>query len=50
MATEANTVAVSIYNEPSAGRFHMRPAYGGLFTKQSWETWPTYGAMSEGSQ
>jgi len=46
----ANQVAVSIYNEPSERRFHMRPAYGGVFTKLAWESWPTYGAMSEGSQ
>lgn len=51
MATvrEVNQVTVAIYGDARDGRFDYRAAYGGLFTKESWESWPTYAQMEEGS-
>ena len=45
-----NRVSIAIYSEAPTSRFDYRTAYGGVFTKERWESWPTFERMSEGSQ
>ncbi len=42
-----NNVSISIFPEPRTSRFDYRLSYVEVFSKETWEGWPRYAAMTE---